>query len=281
MEILRYSAFTVDGLGGNPAGVVLDATGLGDSEMLAIAAEVGYSETAFVVAGDDSYRVRYFSPAAEVDFCGHATIATAVALAENGAGAGDLNFHTNVGEIEVSVAQGIEGGFSATLTTVPPVVAEPKDVLELLNVLGWELSDLDPDLPMGVAFAGLWHPIIWAGSRDRLSDLDYDFEALRELMLENVWGTVSLLFRESADLIHSRNAFAVGGVVEDPATGAAAGALGGFLRAHDLLPADGRVTVLQGEDMDMPCRIEVDASGSGRNGVKISGAATTIDHSYA
>jgi len=78
--VLRYAAFTSDPAGGNPAGVVLDARGLDDQAMQAIAAEVGYSETAFVVDGS----VRYFSPKAEVPFCGHATIASAVARADRG-----------------------------------------------------------------------------------------------------------------------------------------------------------------------------------------------------
>lgn len=89
-DVLRYAAFTRDGRGGNPAGVVLDASGLTDAQMLSIAQEVGYSETAFVLpaaAGDGRLPVRCFSPKAEVAFCGHATIATAVALAErDGAG---------------------------------------------------------------------------------------------------------------------------------------------------------------------------------------------------
>ena len=82
-EALRYSSFTHDPAGGNPAGVVLDASGLDDAAMLAIAAEVGYSETAFVTAADERarrFRVRYFSPLAEVAFCGHATVALAAAF---------------------------------------------------------------------------------------------------------------------------------------------------------------------------------------------------------
>ena len=85
VDILRYSAFTDTPAGGNPAGIVLDATGLDESTMQAIAAEVGYSETAFLtVAGDDgrSFDIRYFAPSIEVPFCGHATIATGVALGE-------------------------------------------------------------------------------------------------------------------------------------------------------------------------------------------------------
>ncbi len=83
LPVLRYAAFTDHGAGGNPAGVVLDATGLNDTDRLAVAARIGYSETAFVEDTDQDghYRVRYFSPQAEVAFCGHATIATAVAMA--------------------------------------------------------------------------------------------------------------------------------------------------------------------------------------------------------
>jgi PhzF family phenazine biosynthesis protein len=98
-EILRYTAFPAGDPGGNPAGVVLDAHGMTDEEMLAVAAEVGFSETAFLfpsawtgelTEGVSEARVRYFSPRAEVPFCGHATIATAVAHAErHGAGRDD------------------------------------------------------------------------------------------------------------------------------------------------------------------------------------------------
>src|SRR3954464_9915514 len=95
MEVLRYAAFTDDPAGGNPAGVVLDAAGASDEEMLAVAADVGYSETAFVTHsnGGGDYGLRFFSPLAEVAFCGHATIATAVALPESGS----LAFHTPSG----------------------------------------------------------------------------------------------------------------------------------------------------------------------------------------
>jgi PhzF family phenazine biosynthesis protein len=80
VEILRYTAFSSDPSGGNPAGVVLDATGAADAEMLAVAASLGFSETAFLFPrGDRTFDVRYFSPLAEVPFCGHATIASAVA----------------------------------------------------------------------------------------------------------------------------------------------------------------------------------------------------------
>jgi PhzF family phenazine biosynthesis protein len=81
--VLRYSAFTDNPAGGNPAGVVLDARGMTEAAMLAAAAEVGYSESAFLTPRDNAreYDVRFYSAVAEVPFCGHATIASAVALA--------------------------------------------------------------------------------------------------------------------------------------------------------------------------------------------------------
>ena len=274
MTLLRYSAFCTPSGGGNPAGVVLDASEMDADGMLSLAAHLGYSETAFLRRLDErEYSIRYFSPQAEVDFCGHATVAASVALADDRYGTGDLLLHSNVGDIAVTVADS-ELGLQATLTTIAPDTADLDALSEVLELLDWDEGDLDASLPHGLAFGGLWHPILWAGSRERLADLDYDFDGLRDLMLREGWGTVSLLFRETPDLIHSRNAFPIGGVVEDPATGAAAAALGGFLRARDLLPADGRFTVLQGEDMGQPCLLEVDAGGDA--GVRVSGTARPL-----
>jgi PhzF family phenazine biosynthesis protein len=96
VDVQRYAAFTGDPASGNPAGVVVDAGQLTDQDMLGIAAEVGYFETAFITESDPQrryYTVRYFSPRAEVPFCGHATIATAVEITRR-AGPGTLVFHT-------------------------------------------------------------------------------------------------------------------------------------------------------------------------------------------
>ena len=108
---LRRSSATppspTDPRGGNPAGVVLDAGGMTDDEMQRIAAEVDYAETAFVTGFEDGIHViRYFSPIAEVPFCGHATIATAVAIAERD-GVGEIRFLTPVGEIPIVTDAGL------------------------------------------------------------------------------------------------------------------------------------------------------------------------------
>lgn len=250
-EVLRYAAFTTDPAGGNPAGIVLDARGLSDVRMQEIAAEVGYSETAFAVSATEArqYAVRYFSPLTEVAFCGHATIATAVAIAER-EGTGPLVFDTPAGIIEIETTER-SGGIAAALRSVP-TRSEPAardDVAAAVMALGWSPEDIDERYPPHVAFAGNDHLVLAAQSRERLADLDYDFEALKQLMLQRDWTTLQLFWRQDDHLVHARDPFPVGGVVEDPATGAAAAALGGYLRVGRYVSEPSEITIIQGEDM--------------------------------
>ncbi|MCF3964624.1 PhzF family phenazine biosynthesis isomerase [Streptomyces fuscigenes] len=279
-DVLHYSAFSSDPRGGNPAGVVLDASAHEDARMLATAAEVGYSETAFVTKADTEGRrfgLRFFSPLAEVAFCGHAMVATAVALAER-LGPGPIVFDTPVGEIPVMTRTGADGAVRATLTSVP-TRSRPADEDELgltLAALGWDAADLDPSLPPHVAFAGNLHLVLAARTRARLADLEYDFDALADVMRRYEWTTVHLVWRESPDLFHARDPFPIGGVVEDPATGAAAAAFGGYLRALGLVEGAARITVRQGEDMGRPCELLVDVDESDPR-VSVTGEAVPLE----
>ncbi|HEX6499790.1 MAG TPA: PhzF family phenazine biosynthesis isomerase [Micromonosporaceae bacterium] len=278
MEVLRYAAFTTDPRGGNPAGVVLDATGVDDREMLRVAADVGYSETAFLAPrGGGEFDVRYFSPLAEVPFCGHATIASAVAYAERHA-PGPLRYHTLAGPVDVTTSIDADGTTSATLVSVPPRT-EPladADLAELLDALRWKPDELDEALPPRVAFAGARHPIVAASTRDRLADLDYDMTALGELMARRDWTTVDLVWREAPRVFHARNPFPPGGVVEDPATGAAAAAFGGYLRELELVAAPATITVYQGYDLGRPSLLTVSIPAGANTGIAVTGTAVPI-----
>src|SRR4051812_3435689 len=277
-EVLRYSAFTDTPAGGNPAGVVLEARGMTDPGMLALAAEVGYSETAFLIprAGGREYDVRYFSAEAEVPFCGHATIATAVALAERD-GPGDLVFHIAAGPVAIHTGRDEAGAIVASLTSVAPEIfaVAPGDVEAALTLLGWSPAELDAALPPRIAYAGARHLILAARSRARLAELDYDYDGLKALMLRLDLTTVDLVWREREDVFHARNPFPVGGVVEDPATGAAAAAFGGYLRELGLVAPPATVTILQGEDMGRPSRLTVGIP-SDRPEISVSGRAVSI-----
>ncbi|MFD9126177.1 PhzF family phenazine biosynthesis protein [Kitasatospora sp. NPDC059571] len=275
-EILRYAAFTADPAGGNPAGVVPDATGLGDDQQLAIAADLGYSETAFLTAlGDRGYGARYFSPLAEVPFCGHATIAAAVALAER-TGPGRLRFETRAGTVPVDVAEGPGGTLVATLTSVEPSVGpvSDADLDEALAALGWSRADLDGSLPPRIAFAGARHLVLAAATRERLADLAYDFDRLARFMTGLDLTTLQLVHRAGPDVFHVRDPFPVGGVVEDPATGAAAAAFGAYLREIEGLK-EGELTLYQGDDLGRPgvLRVRIDRED---NRIRVSGTAVPI-----
>jgi PhzF family phenazine biosynthesis protein len=271
-DVLRYVAFSDRSDGGNPAGVVLDAAGLSDAEMLKIAADLGYSESAFV----NGEAIRYFSPLAEVPFCGHATIATAVALADRD-GPSELVLNTKSGRVPITTKRDDQGRITATLTSVPPRTADlaGDDLDELLAALGWRAEDLDPELPPRVGYAGAWHPVIGAATRERLADLDYDFDRLGALMAARDWTTVQLVWREGETRFHARNPFPPGGVVEDPATGAAAAALGGYLRETGLVTPPATVTILQGEDLGRPSRLLVDIHAD-RAEIDVTGMAVAI-----
>jgi PhzF family phenazine biosynthesis protein len=287
--LLRLAAFTTDPRGGNPAGVWIGATLPPDADMLRIAAEVGYSETAFL-APDGSglagrYRVRYFSPLAEVPFCGHATIATGVALGERAlaastspdGSAGQIVLATNSGPVAVSFERGVDGHVRATLTSVATWVGEPGPELvsRALELLGWQASELGPALPPAIGFAGAKHLILVARDAARLSRLDYPFEALKELMLDADLTTLQLAWREAPDRFRARDPFPVGGVVEDPATGAAAAALGAYLRERGEIVAPATFEISQGVEMGRPSRITVSIA-PGENGVRVSGTAVPI-----
>ena len=270
--VQRYVAFSDRPDRGNPAGVVLDAAGLSEDRMLAIAADLGYSETAFLSGTD----IRYFSPLAEVPFCGHATIATAVALAERD-GPGEVVLGTASGPVPVRTACDQAGRILATLTSVPARICDiaPADLLELLAALGWSAADLDPTLPPRVGYAGAWHPVIAAATRQRLAVLCYDFDRLAGLMAARGWTTIQLVWRESETHFHSRNPFPPGGVVEDPATGAAAAALGAYLRDLELVPLPATLTIAQGEDLGRPGQLIVDIRAD-RAEVEVTGTAVAI-----
>jgi PhzF family phenazine biosynthesis protein len=255
--------------------VVLDAESLTAEDMQRTAAEVGYSETAFaVLVGDRKFSVRYFSPLAEVAFCGHATIATAVALAER-EGPGTVLFETKAGEIPVTTEQ--RGNIVASLTSVPTHSrpAADDELTRALAALRWPRSDVDESWPAHVAFAGNDHLVLAAATRERLATLDYDFEALKSLMQEAGWTTVQLFWPEDEHKVHARDPFPVGGVVEDPATGAAAAAFGGYLRTLGRVSTTRDLTIVQGEDMGRRSELTITVHPTDPR-VTVTGTATPI-----
>lgn len=276
MTVLRLAAFSQNGQGGNPAGVAFfDAMPTADV-MMSIAKEVGYSETAFLVKQENDWRVRYFAPEMEVPFCGHATIALGAALGER-FGEGTYKLTLNDSNITVRASRS-DLGMSATLQSPATWSKDaPQDYADrVLAAFQLEKEQLDARFPVRIAGAGATHLIIFVKERQTLADMKYPFEEVRALMAEQNLVTISLLWQESDSVIHSRNPFAAGGVYEDPATGAAAAALAGYLRDIGWQGAK-TFTILQGEDMGVPSRLNVSFTPKAGEGISVSGEVRHIE----
>ncbi len=274
-SLYRLAAFADAPGGGNPAGVWIGESLPSVEDMQRIAADVGYSETAFIapLTGTDK-TIRYFSPEIEVPFCGHATIATGVVLGRE-QGPGNYTLDTQVGHIPIDVVE--DDGIRVTLKSVEPRhrPIDPARLNEYLDIIGWQDAALDEAIPAAFAYAGAWHLVIAVAERETLANLDYDFDRARQEMPKDDIVTFQLIWRESNDTIHSRNPFPVGGVVEDPATGAAAAALGGYLRAMGAVEAPAKLTILQGEDMGRLSRLLIHVPVTG--GIEVTGSAIGIE----
>ena len=163
------------------------------------------------------------------------------------------------------------------MTSVPThtTAAAESLVSRVLEILSWDRADINDRYPPHIAYAGNDHLILAAATRERLADLHYDFPALELLMVEQGGTTVHLFWAETPTLFHARDPFPPGGVVEDPVTGAAAPAFGGYLRALHLAPVPSRVTILQGQDMGAPSRLIVDLDDSAP-GIEVTGQAIRL-----
>ena len=275
MNIQRIAAFTENSAGGNPAGVVLCETLPDNKTMQEIAAGVGYSETVFAALDGDHWKTRYFSPESEVPFCGHATIALGSVLAKQ-KGEGQYRLSLSNGEIDLD-ARLVNGAGHVALRSPPTRNAPVSSALadEALALFGYTREDVDEHLPPMRMNAGNDHLFIALKSRELLRAMHYDLDEGRSFMLRHGFVTVAFVWRESDALFHARNAFASGGVIEDPATGAAAAALVGMLRDRGFLTS-GELTILQGFDMGRPSRILVRYAEPVGSSVSVIGASTEI-----
>ena len=274
--VLRIAAFSDGNKGGNPAGVWIGDVLPDAAKMQAIAAGVGFSETAFAAPEGGAWRVRYFSPLFEVPFCGHATIALGAALAHRH---GDQTFQLNLRDAVISVTGRLDGKTIAAALQSPPTRSAPIDPSlrdGLLDLFGYAIGDLDVNIPPARIHGGADHVVLALRSRAALARMNYDFERGRTLMEQAGLVTVALVTMQNPQLFHVRNAFAAGGVVEDPATGAAAAAFAGYLRDIGW-PHGGVIDIVQGEDMGLRSLIRAEIGEPAGSSIRVSGTARFMD----
>lgn len=303
MRTYRYATadvFTSDRFGGNPLGVVLDARGLSSDEMLAITREFNYSETTFVLPPErgGAKRVRIFTPGGEVPFAGHPTVGTAHVLFALGMLRTDAEETTivleeNVGDVPVRVrlpgrgsaeVGGVEPVFSQLSVAQMPEERSAPSVEVLAPVLSLDVGDfVGGDWAPTTGSCGLPFVIAPLRTIDAVRRARVRMDAWEAAFPIDAWSRdimVVAMQGESAGIDAHARVFVPGlSVPEDPATGSANAALGGFL-ARRTPRQDGtlRWVVEQGIEMGRPSRleVEVDRRGGETTAVRVGGAAVVM-----
>ena len=289
-RVYQVDAFTKERFRGNPAGVVPNAEGLTEAQMLAIARELNNSETAFVFPAqgpDHDIHVRFFTPTMEVPLCGHATMATHYvrALEENMDSCRVVQ-KTLAGLIPVDITKE-NGDYTMTMTQGAISIGEPfapELVAEIAGAMGFGVEHIRSDCPVCIASTGYGKVMVAIDSNELLHTLDPDKAKLIAISKKigcNGYYVFTLNPGEE-DLAHGRMFSPAGGIPEDPVTGNANGPLGAYL-VHFGLCQDGvedhfSFRIVQGEAIGRAGRMQVDVDVE--NGapvlVKLTGKAVTV-----
>jgi trans-2,3-dihydro-3-hydroxyanthranilate isomerase len=285
-RVQLVDAFTEEPMGGNPAGVVPDATAMTDDQMAAVAAELGASETAFVQPSESAdRRLRYFTPEREVDLCGHATVAALRSLFDRALlGAGGYTVETNVGVLDVDIDRDGTIWLTQPAPTVEGVDLERGRVAEALGLDEAALSGVGADLPIARASTGLPFLVVPVSYFDGLSAVEPDLDAVERLCEETaVEGLYAFTFDTVAaeSTLHGRAFAPLAGIPEDPVTGTASGAVAAYLRNEGALDDADPLVFEQGHFLDRPGRVLVrtgfPSETDGDQGGEATAASTTGD----
>ncbi|MBO4814107.1 MAG: PhzF family phenazine biosynthesis protein [Muribaculaceae bacterium] len=264
MKFYIVDAFTSEPFGGNPAGVVLLECGdfPSDELMQQVAAELRYSETAFVCCeGNSTFTLRYFTPCGEVDLCGHATIASfGVLLHEGVVNEGETCLiHTLAGDLQVVVGEQVM--MQMAIPTLLPTIV---DAERLHRIMGSDIQQW-PSLPIEIISTGLPDIMLPVANLDALHALQPDMDALAMISQElDVVGVHAFALSDDGYTAHTRNFAPRYGIPEESATGTASGALAHYLLRQRLVTAPGTCRFMQGEAMNRPSVIvtQLHADGS-------------------
>ena len=293
MKLYIADAFTDHVFGGNPAGVVIMDEGRPyppEETMVKTAAELRYSETAFIKKLDDSsFELRYFTPAGEVDLCGHATIASFSVLMEAGLVSDDSHYtaKTQAGELSIE----LQNSFIMMEMAPPRHIADIQEQTELerlYSIMGISYEPLaaenlcgkEETLLPAIISTGLPDIILPVKSRSQLSHIAPDFPALSRLSEEyQVTGVHAFtLEQESSDVTaHCRNFAPLYDIDEEAATGTASGALTWYLACRGLIADAAESVFIQGEAMGRPSRILTQLQKTGDSArIQVGGNAAIL-----
>jgi len=284
MKFLIVDAFTDTLFGGNPAGVVILPEGAdfpSDELCVKTAAELRYSETAFIKQlGPNEFNIRYFTPAAEVDLCGHATIGSFCALIH--AGVVEKNCtcinHTLAGDLNIVIKDGFIMMDMATPVEIA-TIEDPEKIKELYDIMG---AKYDPEqitlLPKMIS-TGLPDIMMPIASQADLNAMEPDMKALSDLSAryEVVGVHAFTLDAEEGVTAHTRNFAPLYDIDEEAATGTSNGALTYYFYLNDIIGAKAECKIIQGEKMDRPSVILTDIQAEGESClIKVGGSGVIL-----
>jgi len=288
IQVHQVDAFTRERFTGNPAGVVLNADGLTEAQMLAIARELNNADTAFILSpenADHQVRARFFTPRTEAGFVGHATVAAHYVLSRRHEAPRHLRQKSKAGTVDIEVRGTNEDRSIAIRQSTPPLGRELNDRerLAVLDALALATDDLDTRCPLRIVGSGSTRLLIGVRGQEPLRHLKPDMTRLTTLSAQvGAAGYFVFCLVQGADhLTESRMFCPALGIGEDPVSGNAHGLLGVYLAQHGLLPREAQRTSfsgIQGHSVHRPGRVEVELEfkDGGVEAVWIIGQAVSI-----
>ncbi len=253
MKVYVMDSFSDRIFGGNQAGVVLADKALEPAVMQQVAAELKHSETAFVWQTEEGNRLRYFTPAGEVDLCGHATVAVFALLRRLGRiEDGTHKALTRAGALEIEVS-----GETVWMDMAPPKtlgILPEESWEELYGAYGLTLEDRPADLPPEIVSTGLADIMMPVRDHETLLRAVQDERTVTELSRRfDVTGVHMFCLGEEA--VYCSNFAPLYDIPEECATGTSNGALTYYLYERSLVEPERENLFLQGEHMERPSRI--------------------------
>lgn len=292
-RFIQADVFTDRPFTGNPLAIFPEAEGLSPEEMQAIAQEMNLSETTFVLPATDlkaQFRLRIFTPSAELPLAGHPVVGTCFILAERGVitleeGSNRIHQECGAGVLPVDIVVQDGKVDQVVMTQSPPrFFDEYTDRKLLADSVGLAEDQLLPDgLPAQVVSTAVPQLMVPARSLRQMDKIELDLVAMRKVLAATRSDSFMIFTRECVheeSTVHARMFAPTIGVAEDPATGSASGALGAYLVRRGLVKAEptAHIVVEQGYEMGRPSSIhvEVDADDSGPVEVRVGGKAVEV-----
>ena len=293
LPYLLVDAFTRTPGTGNRVGLVLDARGLDPNQLARAVAAMGVREAAFVTGGGgEAFEVRFFTPGGEIEFAGAAALALALTLVEEGVAAPEtrkLFLRTPADTVPVELVDVGGGRLEAVMREPAPRFQNPPGYLELraaIEALGADERYLHRGLPVGVAFTGLWSLFIPVVAPGMVDALEPEPERLAELSRRLGVGTFHPYAPMGPRVYYARDFAPALGILEDPVTGSANGALAALLARAGVVPrreGEAVITVLQGHRMGVPgeVQVRVEYTPAGEPyAVYVGGAAALVERGH-